>query len=109
MPRKRARDETAAAATGAPAGDPTDASRSAIELEHDDDNSTKLQKLRNTWEFACLVQFLFLFGKTLKLQNVDLDVCFAICAVLFIMYTLSAVSHSADGYKMSLPTLSTCF
>ena len=35
---------------------------------------TMLQKIRNMWEFASLMQFLFLFGKAVKIEDVDVDV-----------------------------------
>lgn len=32
-----------------------------------------LERLRNTWEFACLMQYIFIFGKAVKIDE-DFDI-----------------------------------
>jgi hypothetical protein len=35
-----------------------------------------LQRIRNTWQFANLFQWIFLFGKVVKIdESIDIDVC----------------------------------
>lgn len=37
--------------------------------------SPTLQRLRNMWEFACLMQYIYFFGECIKIsQEVDIDV-----------------------------------
>jgi hypothetical protein len=33
-----------------------------------------LVQIRNTWEFASLMQYLFFFGKAVKLDDIDVEV-----------------------------------
>lgn len=35
---------------------------------------TTLQKIRSMWEFASLMQYLFFFGKAVKLDDLDVEV-----------------------------------
>lgn len=40
--------------------------------------TTVLDKLRNTWEFANLMQYIFIFGKAVKIdEDLDIDVSFS--------------------------------
>ena len=34
-----------------------------------------LQKIRNMWEFASLMQYIFFFGKAVKIEEVEVEVC----------------------------------
>jgi hypothetical protein len=64
--RKRAREEAAAAE----AQDTTPATP-APEKE-----DSLLVRLRNTWEFANLMQWIFIFGKAVKIdEEFDVEVC----------------------------------
>ena len=43
---------------------------------------TMLDKLRNTWEFANLMQYIYLFGKVVKIdEDLDIDVSSYIVAM----------------------------
>lgn len=40
-----------------------------------------LAKIRNTWEFANLMQYIDIFGKAVKIdEDLDVEVCFVPCA-----------------------------
>lgn len=59
---------------------PTARKRSLQELDLDTAHGPKqpstLHRIRNMWQFANLFQFIFLFGKALKLDdNLDIEVC----------------------------------
>lgn len=44
-------------------------------IEEPQHNDT-LHKLRNMWEFASLMQYIFLFGKAVKIdEDLDIEVC----------------------------------
>jgi hypothetical protein len=34
-----------------------------------------LQKIRNMWEFASLMQYIFFFGKAVKIEEIEVEVC----------------------------------
>lgn len=34
-----------------------------------------LQKIRNMWEFASLMQYIFFFGKAIKIEEIEVEVC----------------------------------
>lgn len=37
-----------------------------------------IERIRNMWEFANLAQWIFIFGKAVKIdENLDIEVCFA--------------------------------
>jgi len=59
MPRKRARDEA-------------DLDSSIVPVEQSSSNKT-LQKLRNMWQFASLMQYIHIFGSVVKIDE-DLDI-----------------------------------
>lgn len=59
MPRKRARDEA-------------DLDSSIMPVEQPQYNET-LQKLRNMWQFASLMQYIHIFGSVVKIDE-DLDI-----------------------------------
>jgi hypothetical protein len=42
-----------------------------------------LTQIRGMWEFAALMQYLFFFGKAVKLEDIDVEVRYTICAYLF--------------------------
>lgn len=53
--------------------------RARQEVEHEDppppQEPSKLQKLRDTWEFASLVQYIYIFGSVVKIdEDIDVDV-----------------------------------
>lgn len=55
--------------------------RARAELEDEDDTPapavqppSTLQRVRNMWEFASLLQYLFLFGKAIKAEEWDIEV-----------------------------------
>ncbi len=56
MPRKRTRDEMEAAAP-----------------EEKKQEPSLLQRIRNMWEFASVMQFIFMFGKAIKIDE-DFDI-----------------------------------
>lgn len=59
MPRKRTRDEM-----------------EASEPQEKKQESSLLHKIRNMWEFASVMQFIFMFGKAIKIdENFDIEVC----------------------------------
>lgn len=59
MPRKRTRDEMEAA-----------------EPEEQKQEPSLLQRIRNMWEFASVMQYIFMFGKAVKIdENFDIEVC----------------------------------
>ena len=57
--------------------------RGIAEVEQEDtslvsNTNDLLHRVRNTWQFACLMQFIQLFGSALKIDNeLDVDVCLA--------------------------------
>jgi hypothetical protein len=60
MPRKRTRDEMEAAGPEEKKAEPS-----------------LLQKIRNMWEFASVMQFIFMFGKAVKIdEDFDIEVLF---------------------------------
>jgi hypothetical protein len=56
MPRKRTRDEM-----------------EAIEPEVEKETPSMLNRIRSTWEFASVMQFIFIFGKAVKIDE-DFDI-----------------------------------
>lgn len=58
MPRKRTYDEVLAEEDPAP-----------------QQRDETLHKIRNMWEFAALYEFINLFGRAVKIQPVDIEVC----------------------------------
>lgn len=60
MPRKRTYDEMAVTSASPAPVAPTD---------------DMISKLRNMWEFACLFEWIVLFGQAVKLPSIDIDVC----------------------------------
>lgn len=53
--------------------------RARQEVEQDEhpppQEPTKLEKLRNTWEFASLTQYIYIFGSVVKIdEDIDVDV-----------------------------------
>lgn len=56
MPRKRTRDEM-----------------EASEPEEKEQERSLLQRIRNMWEFASVMQFIFMFGKAVKIDE-DFDI-----------------------------------
>lgn len=62
MPRKRARDEA-------------ELDASLLQNEEPKDRGL-LWKLRNMWQFANFLQYLYFFGKIVKIdESIDMDVC----------------------------------
>ncbi|KAK7702931.1 hypothetical protein SLS57_011125 [Botryosphaeria dothidea] len=58
--------------------------RARQEVEHEDppppQEPSKLQKLRDTWEFASLVQYIYIFGSVVKIdEDIDVDELEAEC------------------------------
>jgi hypothetical protein len=59
MPRKRTRDEMEDSG-----------------LEEKRSEPSLLQKIRNMWEFASVMQYIFMFGKAVKIdEDFDIEVC----------------------------------
>ena len=59
-PRKRGRDE--------------------MEASEPDPEPSVLDKLRNMWEFANLMQYIFIFGDAVKIdKDLDIEVRFLLC------------------------------
>lgn len=59
MPRKRTRDEM-----------------EASEPQEKKQESSILHKIRNMWEFASVMQYIFMFGKAIKIdEDFDIEVC----------------------------------
>lgn len=56
MPRKRAFEEV-----------------DAVEPPQKEKSPSLVQKIRNMWEVACVMQFIFMFGKALKMDE-DFDI-----------------------------------
>lgn len=48
--------------------------REEMEAEEPPKIPSTLDRLRNMWEFACLVQYMFTFGKAVKLEDIDIEV-----------------------------------
>lgn len=60
MPRKRSHDEMAAA-----------------EPQETKETPSLLKTIRSMWEFASTMQFIFMFGKALKIdEDFDIEVCY---------------------------------
>ena len=38
------------------------------------EESSTLQKIRNMWEFASLMQYIFFFGKAVKIEEIEVEV-----------------------------------
>ncbi len=49
--------------------------RARGEMEEATPEPTLLQKIRNMWEFASLMQYFFLFGKAVKIDDMEVEVC----------------------------------
>lgn len=47
--------------------------RVEAEMEEVSDEPTLLHRLRSTWEFASLMQYIYIFGKAVKIDD-DIDV-----------------------------------
>ena len=45
------------------------------EAEAPQEEPSMLQKIRNMWEFASLMQYIFFFGKAVKIEEVEVEVC----------------------------------
>lgn len=59
MPRKRTRDEM-----------------EASEPEEKVQEQSLLHRIRNMWEFASVMQYIFMFGKAIKIdEDFDIEVC----------------------------------
>ena len=57
--RKRSRSEAIAAPEDQQSGEPS-----------------LLQRIRNTWEFACIMQYISMFGKVMKIdEDFEIEVC----------------------------------
>jgi hypothetical protein len=79
--------------------------RGRAEMEVDDALSepptipSMLGQIRNMWEFASLMQYLFFFGKAVKLDDIDVEVghysVYQGCKGHFMMDTLLANTNSA--------------
>lgn len=65
-------------------------------LEVAEEPST-LQKLREMWEFASLMQYLFFFGKAVKLEDLDVEVRDSSYAPRHIAHTPSIQLMLLDG------------
>ena len=54
-----------------------------------------LSQLRNMWEFANIMQFIFIFGKALKIdEDFDIEVCSLPAPHLLTVTVISPLSHS---------------
>jgi hypothetical protein len=48
----------------------------ASQLEEKKPELSLLQRIRNMWEFASVMQFIFVFGKAVKIdEDFDIEVC----------------------------------
>jgi len=66
MPRKRAREEM-------------EADASVSKTDNDQLEISPLSKLRNMWQFACLMQYIYMFGKAVKIdEDIDIEVTMTI-------------------------------
>lgn len=48
--------------------------REEMEAEEPPKIPSTLHRLQNTWEFACLAQYIFTFGRAVKVEDIDIEV-----------------------------------
>jgi hypothetical protein len=39
-----------------------------------EDEPSTLQRIRNMWEFASLMQYIFIFGKAVRIEDIEVEV-----------------------------------
>lgn len=43
-------------------------------MEGESEELSTLQRIRNMWEFASLMQYIFIFGKAVRIEDIEVEV-----------------------------------
>lgn len=66
-----------------------DLDSSIVAVEHAQPKNETLDRLRNMWQFAALMQYMYIFGKPVKIDpDFDMEVCAGTCTSLHQLLTL---------------------
>lgn len=82
-------------------------SRKRARITEDDEDEVKapveapsmLQQIRNMWEFASFMQFLFLFGKAFKVEDFEIEV--RLCPLTVYTYIFASLTHLHSNLRTS--------